>query len=100
MALDYLTIPGTYICILIYHSLIVFAATSVNVKRVFSRGHLLLLHVRSRLSAETTHAPLCLGCWSLLGLVKDKDVLPVTRLADIEGEEPELEDGWDSIVLV
>ena len=45
-------------------------------------------------------ALLCLGCWSLLGLVQDKDVEAVTRLADVEGvEEPPLEDGWDHINL-
>ncbi|KIK31917.1 hypothetical protein CY34DRAFT_102511 [Suillus luteus UH-Slu-Lm8-n1] len=82
MALDYLTIP----------------ATSVDVERIFSRGHLLLSHVRSCLSTQTTCALLCLGCWSQLGLVKDKDVLPVAHLPDVEGDEKELEDGWDSIV--
>jgi hypothetical protein len=47
MVLDYLTIPGMYICILIYHSLIVFAATSVDVEHVFSCGRLLLSHICS-----------------------------------------------------
>ncbi|KIJ09043.1 hypothetical protein PAXINDRAFT_88030, partial [Paxillus involutus ATCC 200175] len=50
MALDYLTIP----------------ATSVDVEHIFSRGQLLLSHVRSRLSAQTTRAILCLGGWSHL----------------------------------
>jgi len=84
MALDYLTIP----------------ATSVDVERLFSRGRLLLSHVRSRLSAQSTRALLCLGSWSRLGLVKDTDVLAVTVLDDVEGdEEPELDDGWDRILL-
>ena len=75
-------------------------ATSVDVERIFSRGRLLLSHVRSRLSVQSTRALLCLGCWSLLGLVQDKDVEAVTRLADVEGaEEPPLEDGWDRINL-
>ncbi|GLB45613.1 putative hAT family C-terminal dimerisation region [Lyophyllum shimeji] len=86
MALDYLTIP----------------ATSVDVERVFSRGRLLLSHVRSRLSAQTTRALLCLGSWSLLGLVKDTDVLAVSSMNDVEGDadaEIALDDGWDSILL-
>ena len=43
---------------------------------------------------------MCLGQWSLMGYVKDKDVLAVTRLDDVEGEEEEeLEDDWDKIRL-
>ncbi|KDR83009.1 hypothetical protein GALMADRAFT_134522 [Galerina marginata CBS 339.88] len=64
MALDYLSIP----------------ATSTDVGRLFSRGHLILPHTRSRLSTESTHAFLCLGSWSLAGLVKDLDVEAVTVL--------------------
>jgi hypothetical protein len=46
------------------------------------------------------HALLCLGSWSLLGLVKDKDVLNVAVMPDVEGnEEIELEKGWDSIKI-
>jgi hypothetical protein len=52
-----------------------------------------LTFVIHRLSTQTTRALLCLGCWSLLGLVEDKDVLPVADLHDIESEEEELEDG-------
>jgi hypothetical protein len=38
------------------------------------------------LSAQTTHAILCLGSWSLLGLVKDEDVMKVAVMKDIEGD--------------
>jgi hypothetical protein len=96
MALDYLTIPGMSFFIYIFRVLpfvYFFVATSVDVKQVFSCGHLLLLHVRSSLTTQTTRTILCPGCWSLLGLVKDKDVLPVARLPDGEGDEEELEDG-------
>lgn len=73
-------------------------ATSVDVKRIFSRGRLLLSHVRNKLSTQTTRAALCLGEWSLLGMVKDEDVLKVAAMSDEEGdEEVEFEDGWDSI---
>jgi hypothetical protein len=73
-------------------------ATSVDVERIFSRGRLLLSHIRNRLSAQSTRALLCLGSWSLLGMVKDEDVLKVAVLQDVQGEdEIELEDGWDSI---
>jgi hypothetical protein len=74
-------------------------ATSVDVKWIFSQGHLLLSHVRNRLSTQATHAVLCVGLWSLLGLVKDNDVLQVGILPDVEGDKEELGDAWDSIVL-
>ncbi|KAG2040155.1 hypothetical protein BDR03DRAFT_980452 [Suillus americanus] len=35
----------------------------------------------------------------LMGLVKDKDVLAVAMLADVEGDEDGLDDGWDDIWL-
>ena len=40
---------------------------------------------------------MCLGSWSLCGLVKDKDIFAVTSEAEVEGEEEELLEGWDSI---
>lgn len=46
------------------------------------------------------HALLCLKLWSLLGLVKDKDVLNVAVMPDVEGDEKiELEKGWDLIKI-
>jgi hypothetical protein len=40
---------------------------------------------------------MCLGNWSLLGLVKDKDVHAATMLVEIEEDKEELEEGWDAI---
>ena len=75
-------------------------ATSVDIEHVFSRRCLFLSHVRSWLSAQSTHVLICLGSWSLKGLVMDSDVLAVSSLADVEGDE-ELEPGvgWDCIDL-
>ncbi|KIK76818.1 hypothetical protein PAXRUDRAFT_780177 [Paxillus rubicundulus Ve08.2h10] len=67
MALDYLTIP----------------ATSVDIKWLFSWGRLLLTHVQSHLSVQLTRALLCLGHWSLLGLIKSEDVESMSKLPDI-----------------
>jgi hypothetical protein len=102
MALDYHSIPGAFIyySIIIYiHTDILSVATSTDVERIFSRGRLLLSHIRNRLSAQSTRAVLCLGYWSLLGFVKDKDVLAVTARkddgkADLEAED----DGWDALL--
>jgi len=102
MALDYLTIPGVFFnpsSTSVSSSIHFLPATSVDVKQIFSHGCLILSHVHDWLSAQLTRALLCLGSWSLLGLVKDTDVLAVTVLDDIEGnEELELDDGWDSIL--
>ncbi|KAG1801814.1 uncharacterized protein BJ212DRAFT_1241445, partial [Suillus subaureus] len=72
--------------------------TSVNVEHLFSHGQLLLSHVCSHLSAQSTRALLCLSTWSHLNLINMEDVLKVTTLPDIEGDaEEELKDGWDRI---
>ncbi|KAF5367541.1 hypothetical protein D9758_003818 [Tetrapyrgos nigripes] len=87
MALDYLTIP----------------ATSTDVERVFSRGCFLLPYIRNRLSADSTRALICLGQWSLMGLIHDEDVLAVAKLPEVEDPEQEAEDiempdGYDDIL--
>ncbi|SJL03663.1 uncharacterized protein ARMOST_16509 [Armillaria ostoyae] len=86
MALNYLSIP----------------ATSVDVERVFSRGRILLSHIRNRLSAQSTRALLCLGQWSLHGYVHDDDILAAAALPEVpdgEGEDGDflMPDGWDLI---
>jgi hypothetical protein len=75
-----------------------YSATSIFIEWIFSCSHLVLSPVRNRLSAQSTHALLCLRSWSLLGMVKDEDVLKVAVLDNEVGEEEvELEDGWDAI---
>ncbi|EJD32395.1 hATC-domain-containing protein [Auricularia subglabra TFB-10046 SS5] len=82
MALDYLSIP----------------ATSVDVERTFSRGRLLLSHVRNRLSAESTRALLCIGSWLNCGMVKISDIRSVTTEVEVAaGEVEELEADWAKI---
>lgn len=100
--MDYLSIPGNFfffvfaINYLLIH--ICLTATSVDVERIFSQGRLLLLHVRSRLSVQSTHALLCVGAWSLLGYIKDEDVKATTVMPEVKGEEEELATNWDSTV--
>lgn len=76
-------------------------ATSVDIERVFSRGRLILPHVRNGLSLQSIRALLCLGEWSLLNLVKDEDVLAELKATPkLDGDDDVvLDDGWDSIVL-
>ena len=70
--------------------------TSVDVECLFSQGQLLLSHVCSHLSVESTWALLCLGTWSELQLIKDEDVKKVTELPDV-AKDVELENCWDSL---
>jgi hypothetical protein len=57
-----------------------------------------LSHIRNRLSAQSTRAVMCLGDWSLLGYVKDKDVHAVTVQPEAEIDcNEDLPDGWDAI---
>lgn len=73
-----------------------FPATTVDVERVFSQGRLVLSHIRSRLSVQSTRALLCLGAWCQLGLVKGHD-LKLALGEEVAGEEEELPSGWDTI---
>lgn len=74
-----------------------FLATSVNVERVFSKGRILLSHLRSRLSVQSTRALMCLGEWSSMGFVKDSDIIAAAALPEVDGEEEELGQDWDAI---
>lgn len=62
-------------------------ATSVAVERIFSRGRLVLSHIRNRLSAQSTRAILCLGTWSKLGYVHDSDLNDAVSVPD-DGSVP------------
>lgn len=74
------------------------SATSTDVKHILSQGRLVLSHIWNRLLAQSTCALLCLGNWSLLGYIKDKDITAVTVLPEVLGDEDEeLEAGWDSL---
>jgi hypothetical protein len=77
----------------------VILATSVNVERVFSKGRILLSHLHSRLSVQSTRALMCVGAWSLMGYVKNNDVRAVAMLPEVEGDEEELDNAWDIIVI-
>jgi hypothetical protein len=71
-------------------------ATSVDVKCVFSHGHLVLLHICSHLAVKSMHASLCVGLWSSQGLVHDIDITNSLGTDEI-GEEGGLSMDWDAI---
>jgi hypothetical protein len=66
---------------------------SIDVERVFSKGRLLLTHVRNGLSVQSTRASMCLGAWGRMGLVKDVDMVEAVRLPDVVDD---VEAGLDS----
>lgn len=74
----------------------------MDVERVFSHGRLLLSHVRSRLSVQSTRALLCLGAWIKAGIIMDNDLeaamKEILKEFPAEADEHEvLEPGWDLI---
>ena len=92
MARDYLSIPGKCALVSIHLHLtltLIFCplATTIDVERVFSRGHLVLPHIHNRLGVQSTHALLCVGQWSSLGLVKDGDIKMSLGIDDIVKED-------------
>src|SRR5258708_26608741 len=72
-------------------------ATSVHVERVFSQERILLSHIRSRLSVQSTCALMSLGAWSLMGYVEDSDIKAATIKPELLGDEKQLVVGWDVI---
>ena len=71
-------------------------ATSVDVEHIFSCAvvNFFCPNVHSHLSAQSTWAHLCMGSWSRMGLIKDKNVM-----AYVKGdEEEESKDGWNEIL--
>jgi hypothetical protein len=80
--------------------LILILATSVNVERVFSKGRILLSHLRSRLSVQSTRALMCVGEWSSKGFVKSKDIDVAMEVPEVEGEEDDLKEEWDVIEML
>lgn len=62
-------------------------ATSVDVERVFSKGRLILSHVRNRLSVDTTRALMCLGNWSKQGQVSDDVLKAASKLPDVQNTD-------------
>ena len=65
--------------------------TSVDVECLFSKGHILLSHIRNRLFAQSTRALLCLNNWSAIGLVIDNNVIAATKVLELADKETEAE---------
>lgn len=101
MARDFLTIPGEsfFSFLQVQSNLILtwYLASSVAVERVFSKGRLVISHIRNRLSAQSTRSLMCLGYWSKLGFVKLEDLKAGASLPDVKDGETWSEDDWSII---
>lgn len=73
-------------------------ATSTDVEFVFSQNRILLSHTRNQLYAQTTQASMCLGAWSVLGLVKDSDIKSAAVFPDVEDVKCKDSEGCESIL--
>ena len=101
MATDYLSIPGksnfSHLCVLPHLLIMCLASTSIDVEQMFSQGRLLLSHLCSWLSVQSTCTLLCLGVRSAMGYVKDDDIKSAAVLPEVDGDEEDLADNWDSL---
>ena len=82
---------------LILHWANTILAASVAVEWVFSKGRLLLSHIQNHLSAQSTHALLCLSAWSKLGYVELDDLNAAASLPDVKADETWLDEEWDVV---
>lgn len=58
---------------------------------MFSRGRILLAHIRNRMTTETTRAAMCLGIWSELDLIDAGDLRFVAAMPEVEDADEEVE---------
>ena len=85
------------ICIILWQSdsyPLPIIASSVAVERVFSKGRLIMSHIRNRLSADSSRALMCLGAWTRAGYVETADLKHAASLPDAKDDEPWPEDNW------
>ena len=73
------------------------SASSVAVERVFSKGRLIISHIRNRLSAQSTRALLCLGYWSKLCFIKLDDLKAAASFPDAKDDEDWSDDDWSIV---
>ena len=44
---------------------------------------------------QSTRAVLCIGVWSSLGYVKDRDIMATAIMPEVVGQEDNLSEDWD-----
>ena len=62
---------------------------------MFSKGRLVLSHVRNQLTVESTRALMCLNACSKLGLVNRDDVKMAVSQPEVQEGKGDIEDEFD-----
>jgi hypothetical protein len=75
MACNYASVPGMKTSIDIFYVLQCVIASTVEVERTFSRGRVLLGHLRNRISAETTSRTMDLKAWWDAGIIDISEIV-------------------------
>jgi len=75
MAMDFLSVPGEFLCSGHVQVLILLSATSVDIEQAFSQGRDLLSYCQNHMSPLTTHSLILLGSWIRTGVVTCEQML-------------------------
>lgn len=70
-------------------SLNITPASTVSVERSFSRGRILISHLRNRLRSNTIQALMCFGDWSRLDLFTPAELLEMLKESDKDDDDDE-----------
>jgi hypothetical protein len=76
MGLDFLSIPGTILCLCPIHKLMIPSATSTDVEQAFSKGGLTVSRFWHSLSDKSTCTSTVLGSWAALDEIIPDGVIP------------------------
>ena len=64
-----------------------YLASTVSVERSFSRGQILISHLRNRLRSNTIHALMCFGDWSRLDLFTPPELEAMLKDGDDNAQD-------------
>ena len=64
---------------------------------MFSKGRLVLSHIHNQLTVASTRALMCLGVWSMLGLVENDDIKAIASLPDVVDDDNNMDVEWDYV---
>lgn len=66
---------------------LLFLASSVSVERGFSRGRILISHLRNRLRSGTVRALMCFGDWSREDFMTNEELVAFLTELDVDNDD-------------